>query len=417
MNEEAMSNEERARAVVQELVGKGGPAYFRILDVGCGLAPLLPHLRELIGARPFAYRGIDTSQAAIDEARQLHGDACDVTFRVQDATTLHNEEELEWWNVVIVQDVINELPDVAGICQLAAKALVNDGVVYLRAPLDAEHTRERFAQRVLPLLERESTFNLHVYETADARGRRSVNLFGYKRSFQHFAKYHYAFGYDPAFVSLPEVLAQYLDKVVHFGDATRTFRQEGFLRAMSEEHFGTLMNALHDAVAQMLPGKYPLYLKDKLNIQNRGAKFNIHQDATARWNEFIGPFEYITFGIPLQAIPEISYGGTRIVIRQDYDPCLVPCNETSAIDPEVYGASIGKKIQYINCVGTRGTYYAYDQYILHGSSPNIQDRERSVIFVTCILTDYNNIYSRAFARRFEELLETRPGKDIVRYRP
>jgi SAM-dependent methyltransferase len=411
-----MSNEAQAHAVAHKLLGKGGPAYFRILDVGCGLAPLLPHLRELIGGRPFAYRGIDTSEVAIGEARRLHGEAGDVMFRVQDATTLHDEEELEWCNIAIVQDVVDELADVTGICQLVAKALVNDGVLYLRARLDAEHTRERFEQRVVRLLERECTFNLHVYETTDASGRQSINLFGYKRSFQHFAKYHYAFGYDLAFVSLPELLALYLDKVVHFGDATRTSRQEGFLRAMSEEHFGTVMNALHDAVAKIRPGKYPLYLKDKLNIQNRGARFNMHQDATARWNDFIGPFEYITFGIPLQAVPGICYGGTRIVIRQDYDACVVPCSDTSVVDPEVYGASIGKKIQYINCVATRGTYYAYDQYILHGSSPNLQDRDRSVIFVTCILTDYNNIYSRAFARRFEELLETRPGKDIIRYR-
>jgi len=428
------------RATAQKLISKNSSNYYRILDIGCGLAPLLPYLKERIGSSPFSYRGIDASQAMAEEASKLHGsDDSDIQFSVGDATTLHEEEELEWYNVVIVQDVIDLLDDVTAICELISKTLTNEGVFYIRTCLDPQiishvsddffgveqpdgfssrrrlFTRESFEALILRKFEREGMYNLHVFESADDSGRRFLNLFGHKSTLQQFAKYHYAFGYDQTLTNLKELLALYVDKTTHYGDSERTFRHEGYLRAMNEEHFGTVMKALHHAVNKIRPGKYPTYLKDKLNIQHLGAQFSLHQDATAGWNERIGPFEFITFGIPLEPVLDTSYGGTRLMIRQDYKPSLINCSKNFAIDPEEYSSTIGRKIQYLNCVAARGTYYVYDQYVLHASSINLLDRERSVLFVSCIISDCNNIYSRAFSRRFEDLLVTRPGRDTVKH--
>jgi hypothetical protein len=239
-------------------------------------------------------------------------------------------------------------------------------------------------------------------------------VFGYKSTLRHFEKYHYAFGYEPALAHLKGLLALYVEKVSHYGDSTATFRHEGYLRAMSDEHFGMTMNVLCNIVTKLRPGRYPTYMKDKLNIQHRGGKFNLHQDATARWNERIGPFEFLTIGIPLDPVPDSSHGGTRIVVRQDYKPVLLDCSPSNVIDPETYGRISGKRLQYLDCVAVRGTYYAYDQYVLHDSSTNALDRERWVIFITCILSDQNNVYSRAFAQRAADLLVTRPGIDTVK---
>jgi SAM-dependent methyltransferase len=427
------------RATAQKLVSKDGANYYRILDIGCGLAPLLPYLKELIGSNPFSYRGIDASQAMIEEATRLH--CCnggDIKFRVEDATSLHDGEQLEWNNVVIVRDVIDLLVDVTALCDAISNALTNDGVFYISTRLDSKiishvsddfyvvedeggscrrrlFTRESFDKWVVSRFKRERAYNLHVFESTDDNGRRSLNLFGYKGTLQHFAKYHYAFGYDPALTSLKDLLALYTDQVTHFGDSARTFRHEGYLKAMNEEHFGTMMNVLYNAVNKIRPGKYPIYLKDKLNIQHWGARFSLHQDATAGWNERIGPFEFVTFGLPLEPVLDASYGGTRIVIRQNYTPSLIDGSENIAINPDDYSSAIGRTIQYLNCVAMPGTYYAYDQYVLHDSSANLQNRERSVLFVTCILSDYDDIYSRALSRQFAHLLETRPGLDTVRH--
>ena len=432
--------EKSLRATAQKLISNNGSNYYRILDIGCGLAPLLPYLKEMIGSSPFSYRGIDASQAMIEEATKLHGcDGSDIKFNVEDATSLHEGEQFEWNNVVIVQDVIDLLVDVTALCEHISKTLTNEGVFYISTRLDAKiishvsddfyiveeqngfscrrrlFTRESFEKLVVRKFERDGTYNLHVFESTDDIGRKFLNVFGYKRTLQQFAKYHYAFGYDPALTNLKELLAFYTNKATHYGDSERTFRHEGYLRVMNEEHFGTMMNVLHNAVNKIRLGKYPLYLKDKLNIQHRGSKFNLHQDATAGWNERIGPFEFITFGIPLEPVLDASYGGTRIVIRQNYNSSLIDCNENSVVNPEEYYSAFGTKLQYLNCVAMRGTYYVYDQYVLHDSSANLQNRERSVLFVTCVLSDNSNIYSRALSRQFAHLLVTRPGLDTVRH--
>lgn len=429
------------RATAQKLIRNNGlNNYYRILDIGCGLAPLLPYLKELIGDTPFSYRGVDTSQAMVEQAIKLHGcHDSNIKFSVEDATTLHQEEQLEWNNVIIVRDVIETNIDVTALCELISKTLINEGCFYIRTRLDAKiisqlsndmhiaeeqgeyrchiFNRESFEKLIVSRFKHEGTYSLHVFEDSDDSGRQFLNLFGYKHTFKQFAKYHYAFGYDSGLINLKELLALYTKKVTHYGDNRRTFRHEGYLKAMNEEHFGTMMNILHHAVNKIRPGKYPVYMKDKLNIQHPGQKFSLHQDATAGWNECIGPLEFITFGIPLEPIPDTSYGGTRIVIRQNYSSNLLNKSGKISVNPEDYNSAFGGQIQYLNCLAARGTYYVYDQYVLHDSSTNLLDRVRSVIFITCILSETDEIYSRTLCRRFEDLLVTRPRLDIVTYRP
>ncbi len=411
------------RKTAQRLIGAEAPKYYRVLDLGCGLAPLLPHLKECVGDNPFAYQGIDISKTLTADAANLHGDYDGTAeFVAKDVLDLNTEAELPWYNVVIAQDVIEQVDEVYELCNLIGKVLVNDGVFYIRTPLVSEgsdgptrgFTREHFEHTVVRRFEGEMLYDLHLFESGTAASR-YLNLFGSKRTCKQFAEYHQAFGYEPGLANLKALMAPYVDQVNHFGDHDRTIRHEGYLAAMTEEDFGTVMNCLQRAVHRIRPGKSVCYMKDKLNIQYEGMRFRLHQDATANWNQIIGPFEFITFGVPLEPVVDASYGGTRLVIEQDYSTGLLDCTPTSAIDVDKYGASIGRQIQYLNCLAAPGTYYAYDQYVLHDSSKNQRSDSRSVLFISCIVTDDGDIYSRSFSRRNEHLLETRPGLDVKRH--
>jgi SAM-dependent methyltransferase len=426
-------------AVAQRLIPEPGPNYYRILDIGCGIAPLLPHLKTRIGSNRFSYRGIDASQAIINKAKELHGDTGeDIDFNVLDAARLHEGAQLEWNNIIVVQDVIDLFDDVSEICEAISKTLINEGVFYIRTRLHTDSvahvggdiyliedsagkpcrrrifSRESLQRLVVSRFEREGTYSLQMFESTDSFGRKFLNVFGHKHTVQHFARYHYAFGYDPAFVNLKDLLAGYADEVTHYGDSARTFRHEGYLAAMTEEHFCLVMDVLRNAVHRIRPGKFPIYLKDKLNIQHLGARFIPHQDATAGWNERVGRFEFITFGLPLEPVLDASYGGTRIAIRQDYHPSIIDRNKPTVADSGANHSASPDGHQFLNCLATRGTYYVYDQYVVHDSSANLRDQDRSVLFVTCILGDHDDVYSRAVARQYAHLLVTRPGLDVVR---
>ena len=414
-------------ATAERLIGRRDANYYRILDLGCGLAPLLPALRQRVGEHPIAYRGVDISAAAVEEARRLHGSAAeDIAFVTQDVLALGQQEQLPWYNVVVGQDLVEHLDEPEALCDLISKVLVNAGVFYLRArlagpdaPDDALHgaiTRSRFDAAVVRSFEREALYDLHVFESEGGDGQRYVHLFGHKKTAPHFERYHYAFGYEPQLGQLKDIITPYVDKVNHFGDQERTFRHEGYLSAMTEEHFGAVMASVQRAVDRFRPGRCATYMKDKLNIQHTGMRFRLHQDATAYWNQLIGPMEFVTLGVPLDPVLDASHGGTRIVLRQPYRPTLIECTASaSAVDPQHYGASIGQTLQYINCLAAPGTYYAYDQYVLHDSTANERPQSRHVLFITCVLTEHADVYSRSFARRLEPYLETRPGLDVKRH--
>lgn len=405
--------------IMRRLFPAGRGKYYRVLDVGCGVAPLLPQLLDQIGRNQLAYRGIDLSRASITEATRRHGGRKGVEFVVEDIFSLLGAEDLPWFNVVLVQDVVAELSRAAELCAGLSKLLTDDGVLYIRSPIDraaggATMNRATFDRRVVQPLKREALFEIHVFESQEG-SESYINLLGHKRNSRQYERHHYAVGFDEGLSELGATLAKYETRVNHFGDEARTFRHEGYLASMSEDDFGATIECLQRAVDRTRPGKTVTYMKDKLNIQHRGMRFRLHQDATANWNHLIGPFEFVTFGVPLDAIPDASYGGTRLVVRQGYRPVLLECSETSAIDPVRLGTELGRKLQYLNCLAAPGTYYMYDQYILHDSTENLRDESRKVLFISCILTSDGDMYSRDFSRRNEHLLETRPGLDIKRY--
>ncbi|CAN0527318.1 unnamed protein product, partial [Laminaria digitata] len=369
--------------------------YYRVLDLGCGRAPLLADLKEVAGENPFFYQGIDLSSTVVEEAAaRFAGGAGDVEFSARDLLDLCGEEQLPWYNVVIARDVVEHLDDVEGLCELISRVLVNDGVFYIRTPLALNvatgssegFTKEHFDRAVLRSFERQTLFDLHLFES-ETGGIRHLNLVGHKRSITQFDRHHYAFGFDRGLSGLKALITPYVDRVNHFGDEHRTIRHEGYLASMTDQHFGTVMDCLQRAVDRIRPGKRVCYMKDKLNVQHRGMRFRLHQDATANWNEIIGPFEFVTFGVPLEPVLDAGYGGTRLVHEQGHSTSLLDCSSTSAIDPEAYSASVGRPTRYLNCLATPGTYYAYDQYVLHDSSENQRDDSRSVLFISCILTD------------------------------
>jgi len=418
-----MNLSEDVRSVAERLIRAGTPNYYRVLDLGCGLAPLLSDLKDLAGDNPFFYQGIDQSSTVAREAAARFGvgDGA-MTFSAGDLLELCSEEQLPWYNVVIARDLVEHLGEAEGLCELISRVLVNDGVFYMRTPLVRDSaegssegfTKEHFCSSVVRRFERQTLFDLHLFES-ETDGKRHINLLGHKRSITQFDRHHYAFGYDRGLSGLKALITPYVDQVNHFGDEHRTIRHEGYLASMTDQDFGTVMDCLQRAVDRIRPGKRACYMKDKLNVQHTGMRFRLHQDATANWNDIIGPFEFVTFGVPLEPVVDASYGGTRLVYEQGHSTSLLDCSSTSAIDPEAYSASVGRPTRYLNCLATPGTYYAYDQYVLHDSSENQRSDSRSVLFISCILTDDADIYSRSFSRHFEPLLETRPGLDIKRH--
>ena len=220
--------------------------------------------------------------------------------------------------------------------------------------------------------------------------------FGRKLNPLVYAKYHYALGFDARLVQLTETLADCrVKEYVHSVETMEVIRREGHLLDLfTRDHtaFTEWMTLFRDLLAQVLPNCTPLYLKDKLNANQPGWKFPLHQDASAGWNQRfrseLPDGNYVTVGIPLASVVAPEHGPTRIAIRQGYTDHVLP--ETQAdhsLEAAMCERRFGKPLQYLLCYGVPGSYYLFDQYVLHDSAFNMQEQSRNVFFVTLALSN------------------------------
>jgi len=423
-------NERLTAAIIAQLRARG---YYRILDIGCGLAPLLPHLcaalRKMDTASHIFYSGLDGSEAMLQHNRQSYGYLCDDTveieFRSCNITELNELIQFPWYNIIIAQSVIHLLlpAEVVELYKFVSKSLASDGVFYVSTKLDVDvqqknnsddfhvvrkaalpdqpylrriYTASKFISE-LGLFEQEGSYRLFSREDVDSAGHRFLVAFVSKPVELLYGRYHYALGFDARLLNVSEQLAacRGVKEYVHDLESMRVIRREGYLMALYESDraaFQRMMQLFRELVQRAMPGSSVLYLKDKLNANPLDWKFPLHQDASTGWNERMRAHlrnpNFVTLGIPLAAVTQPEQGPTRIAIRQGYSAELV--NETTpqhTVETGAYEQRLGKPLQYLLCVGRPGCYYLFDQYVLHDSAYNLQEQSRDVWFVTLALSE------------------------------
>jgi ectoine hydroxylase-related dioxygenase (phytanoyl-CoA dioxygenase family) len=243
----------------------------------------------------------------------------------------------------------------------------------------------------------EGTYDVQVKYQRNASDQRFLVAIGKKSAQQLYAHYHYTLGFDARLQDIAQILSNctQTQDYVHDLDTLEVIRREGFMMDLFERDrpkFQHLMQMLRELVQRVLPAHSVIYLKDKLNQNPREWKFPLHQDASSGWNNkmrkhFDNP-NFVTVGIPLAAVTNPEQGPTRIAIRQGYAGQIV--RETTAqhsVDAQAYEEHLGKPLQYLLCVGQPGSYYLFDQYVLHDSAYNLQQQSRNVWFVTLALSE------------------------------
>ena len=68
--------------------------YFRILDIGCGLSPLLYKIRERLSENKISYLGIDNSHKMIERAKKINVESenTQIKYLNIDTTTMLNND-------------------------------------------------------------------------------------------------------------------------------------------------------------------------------------------------------------------------------------------------------------------------------------------------------------------------------------
>ena len=113
--------------IISKINHIGNIGYHRILDIGCGLSPLLPtlidKLSDNISDKPIIYyQGIDSSIQMIKNAtnltKHLISPTIQIEYKVCDATTLNQQEEFSWYNIVIIQNFVHLVLDQINLMNL-----------------------------------------------------------------------------------------------------------------------------------------------------------------------------------------------------------------------------------------------------------------------------------------------------------
>jgi SAM-dependent methyltransferase len=411
--------------------------YHRILDIGCGLSPLLPiiisELSDNIDIKPILYyQGIDNSVQMIEKAthitKHLSSPNIQIEYKLCDIMTLNQQIEFPWYDIIIIQNYVHLILDKSNLCNLlnfVSKSLINNGVFYISTKtsvnkiknvcceyqLDSDicmvkktegisylrriFTDQSFDEMILQIFKSENTYDLDVFHAIDSKSNDFINVIGYKNTTKMYDKYKYIIGYEPFFKDLSKILdicnSEVIKEYVSDLNTMEIIRKEAILMDLyltNKQQFIQIMNHIQQIISEILPGYQVIYLKDKLNINLKGWKFPLHQDASAKWNEKSLYKKIITIGIPITNITDESMGPTRICIRHDYKEYIVPQTQSNNVIDLTLCADGLKPLQYLNCFGIAGNYYLFDQYVLHDSRICETDvQPRTVWFITCALSD------------------------------
>lgn len=393
--------------------------YYRIIDIGCGLSPMLQSFRDELEPNRIDYLGIDNSHQMIKEAKKTNHENTTTKIKYIQANVngLYDLTEFPWYNIVIVQSFVHLLlndDDIIKLCKFISKILPNDGVFYISSKTNVDYckhlekdiylvekndgivyrkrifTEESFERLIIKTFKDEGTYEIKMFRYNDDMGNEFLNVIGKKTSIGLYEKYRYHFGYDRRLTTIKHILSQcteckeYVDNPM----SMITVRKEALLLNLyytNNKLFLTIMGIITDIFSKILPGKYPVYMKDKLNLNQKNWRFKLHQDASAGWNK--DKYESIvTIGIPMAPILSYLDGPTRIAIRQGYIPVITDTKPDKTIDEERMKEILGKPLQYLNCFGIDGNYYLFDQYVLHDSNFNLTSQSRDVWFVTCAVS-------------------------------
>ena len=408
--------------MTKRLIKDSMQGYYRVLDIGCGLSPLLQSIRQKIEPNKLDYVGIDSSTEMIKEAKKinLETNTTKIKYIQTSIQSLLDLSEFPWYNVVILQSFIHLLldkDDITKLCKLISKILPNEGTFYISTKLNISgethikddiylvekhdsirykrriFTQATFDQLITSVFENEDTYELETFIEKDDEGNIFYNLIGRKDSLKLYQKYKYSFGYNSTFKQMKAMLdncanvKEYVDNPMDM----QVIRKEGFLLDMfynNNKRFNILMKMLSDIFQKIMPGKYPVYMKDKLNMNKSNWKFKLHQDAGAGWKNKLKYKEYVTIGIIMGPITSYTQGPTRIGIRQNYQPELSRfTEEDKTLDESKVNSYLGKPLQYLNCFGTEGNYFVFDQYVLHDSNFNLATQHRDILFITCAISE------------------------------
>lgn len=412
--------------------------YIRILDIGCGLAPLLKHFRICLQDSDIDYTGLDSSVEMINKAKELNIEDHKTSIKflnmsIQDFFAL---KTYECYNIIIAQSFIHLLlddKDINNLVFVLSNILTNDGIFYIATKNTVEsqgiirddvhivkkidditYERRIFTEESLDNVftsKFDDFFDINTYVQFDANGNKFYMVTGIKNTLKFYNKNHFAFGYNEKFKNIQDLLNKQCTKFIEYVDDPidkLVIRKEQLLLNLYETHndsFIMIMNVIHEIFKQILPEKYPVYIKDKINMNKPGWKFPLHQDASAGWKKKI-PFEnVVTIGIPLEKINCIEQGGTRIVIGTKYCPEFVNDEKMTKSDHtlniEEVEKYIGNDLKYLLCYGAKGSYYCFDQYVMHDSSINNTNHLRNIMFITCgVSNNHDDMYSIEFAKTF-----------------
>lgn len=422
--------------------------YFRILDIGCGLSPLLHKIRERLSKNKITYLGIDNSHKMIELAKKINVESenTQIKYLNIDTTTMLNNNDFPWYNMVIVQNFIHLIlndDDVIKICKFISKILPNEGVFYISTKISINDckklendiylvskvnddkltykrrifTLESFDRLVTSVFRDEQTYKLNIYKSTDDIGNEFINIIGKKSSELLFSKYKYNIGYDERLLKMKEYINNCEEYVEYINNPVdmKVIRKEELIQNLYKtnfELFKNIMNIVKDIISKASPDLFPIYIKDKLNINDSSYKFPLHQDVAAGWKKIHD--NIVTIGIPLTPITTHDQGPTRIGIRQNYiqDESIIEKNHT-VLESKINNM-LGKPLQYLNCFGIEGNYYMFDQYVLHNSKLNVSSNSRDVLFITCALTkDSSQIYNIELANTVSNNKRALDKKKII----
>ena len=227
--------------------------WYRILDIGCGLSPLLPILKiKILENNPNShihYVGIDSSKEMIEKAKEYNKGDDHTTIRYinADIVDLYELKEFSWYNIVIMQSFVHLLLNddyITKICKFISKILVNNGVFYISTKIninkiknanDNENdlhivekiekltykrrifTQESFEKTILRVFREENTYDINVNIQNDEDNNEYVIAIGTKNTQKLYDKYRYSFDFVPELIHFEKVLDKCI-KVIEYVD-------------------------------------------------------------------------------------------------------------------------------------------------------------------------------------------------------
>ena len=430
-----LKNHDTHREIIARIVDNmDNKSYFRILDIGCGIAPLLFTFNQMFPDCEIDYTGIDNSDGMLENAKLIHkynNPKLNVKFINRDITKLHEDENLLWYNIIICQNVIHLLlcdDDIANLLKFMSTSLANDGTFYISTRINVKivnnirdnvymvmkNDKTMYQRRVFSEREFEKIitdgfsdkiYNFDFFKMADNTDAQFINVIGHKNTIGNYRENGFAFGFNDRFREIGTILKKGLHEYTSDLNTFEINRIEGYLMNLSQKEFMEFMDCIAEIFRKTMPGRYPVYMKDKLNMNLPGWKFPLHQDASAGWNKRLDGREFVTIAFFLDETSDMISGPTRIAISMKHKKEL---HKNTQSDNTVKHE---ERLQYLNCVGIPGSYYVFDQYIIHDSGMNNTNTKRNVFFVTFAAVYFkDDMYSLSLANLF---YDTKKSLDVV----